>query len=379
MGSIRRRPDRHRPYEARYRGPDGRQRSKSFTRKLDAQRWLTERERERHRGEWIDPALGRVRFDDWCERVQAGRVNLAASTRARDESVLRSLVLPAFGDRELRTIQPVDVREWVTDLVEEEYAPTTVRKAYQLLAHVMTVAVDDGLLGRSPCRSVSLPKMATTPQRFLSPDEVEQLAAAIDERYRTLVLVGAYAGLRFGEAAGLKVARLDLLRRRLLVQETIAEVAGRVIHRTLPKTRASHRLVSLDAYLAEDLTAHLATYPAGPDGFVFTAPGGGSLHRTNFARRFWRPAVRRSVGEPCRFHHLRHSHAAFLIEAGEDPKVIQERLGHASIRVTYDTYGHLFPGRDEAAAERLAGLRSDARVGQVWAKRVPDVIELPFG
>ncbi len=377
MGSIRKRPDRQKPYEARYRGPDGQQRSKSFLRKLDAQRWLTERERERHRGEWVDPALGRTPFAEWCAQVQAGRVNLAPSTRARDESVVRSLVLPTFGELELRAIQPTDIREWVAELVEEDYAPTTVRKAYQLLAHVLDVAVEDGLLARTPCRSIPLPKARAVPQRFLSPVEVEQLAAAIDGRYRALVLVGAYAGLRFGEAAGMRLDRLDLLRRTFLVQETVSEVRGLIRIRPLPKSRASHRTISLDSHLVDDLADHLAVYPAGAEGFVFPAPEGGPLHRTNFRRRIWQPALRRSVGEPCRFHNLRHSHVAFLIEAGEDPKVIQERLGHASIRVTYDTYGHLFPGRDEAAAERLATIRSNARVGQVWARRGPEVIELP--
>lgn len=376
MGSVRKRRGRSRPYEARYRGPDGRQRSKSFVRKLDAQRWLTERERERHRGEWVDPALGQTPFSEWSARVQAGRVNLAPSTRARDQSIIRSLVLPTFGDLELRSIQPSDIREWVTELVEGEYAANTVRKAYQLLAQALAVAVEDGFLARTPCRSVALPRVIAVPQRFLSPSEAEELAAAIDPRYRALVLVGAYAGLRFGEAAGLRLERLDLLRRTLRVQETVSEVRGHVRIRPVPKSRASHRTVSLDPHLAQDLAEHLTTYPVGPDGFVFSAPEGGPLHRTNFCRRFWQPAVRASVSEPCRFHNLRHTHVAFLIEAGEDPKVIQERLGHASIRVTYDTYGHLFPGRDERAAERLAGLRYRARVGQVWAKRGPEVIPL---
>ena len=86
---------------------------------------------------------------------------------------------------------------------------------------------------------------------------------------------------------------------------------------------------------------------------MFQAPDGGPLRRTTFRERFWLPAVRASVGEPCRFHDLRHTHVALLIAQGEHPKVIQQRLGHASIRTTLDTYGHLFEGLDEAAAERL--------------------------
>ncbi len=104
---------------------------------------------------------------------------------------------------------------------------------------------------------------------------------------------------------------------------------------------------------------------------------GGPIRRTNFRRRIWKPAVEASVGEPCTFHDLRHSHAAILIAQGEYPKVIQERLGHASIKTTLDTYGHLFDGLDEAAAERLdaawRATRADAPLTQSESK----VVELP--
>ena len=86
---------------------------------------------------------------------------------------------------------------------------------------------------------------------------------------------------------------------------------------------------------------------------VFSAPTGGPIRRNNFRRRIWLPAVEKSAGRYCTFHDLRHSHAALLIAQGEHPKVIPERLGHASIKTTLDTYGHLFDGLDEAAADRL--------------------------
>ena len=84
MGSIRKRPDRPKPYLARHRGPDGRERTKSFRRKIDAERWLLERERELVRGEWVDPALGRTTLEECVRRYQAGRHNIRASTAVRD-------------------------------------------------------------------------------------------------------------------------------------------------------------------------------------------------------------------------------------------------------------------------------------------------------
>ena len=112
----------------------------------------------------------------------------------------------------------------------------------------------------------------------------------------------------------------------------------------------------------------MSTFPDQSD-LVFTAPLGGPLRRTNFRRRGWLPAVGASIGLPFTFHDLRHTHAALLIGEGAHPKVIQERMGHASIRVTLDTYGHLFEGLDVAAADSLDGLFERSRGIEVGVGR----------
>ena len=149
--------------------------------------------------------------------------------------------------------------------------------------------------------------------------------------------------------------RLDMLRRQLRVVDNLTEVSGQ-IRLGPPKSKASRRTVTMPAFLVEELAQHLAQY-RDPDGWVFSAPQGGLVRRTNFRRRFWLPAVRTWVGEPMRFHDLRHSHAALLIAEGVHPKVLQDRLGHASITTTLDTYGHLVSGLDEAAADALDAAR----------------------
>jgi integrase len=128
---------------------------------------------------------------------------LRPSTVAQNESVLRTLVLPWFGKRRLATVKPVDVHAWIAELTRSGYAPSTIRKAYQLLGQVFEAAVTSDLIGRSPCRGVNLPRMRSEEMRFLDVDEIEALAAAVAPRYRVVVLTGAYTGLRFGEAAGL--------------------------------------------------------------------------------------------------------------------------------------------------------------------------------
>lgn len=113
--------------------------------------------------------------------------------------------------------------------------------------------------------------------------------------------------------------------------------------------------------------------PRGPEDLIFVGAKGAPLRARTFRQRFWRPAVEASVGQLCRFHDLRHSHAAMLIQAGTHAKMIQRRLGHASIGVTLNTYGHLVDGLDEEAADALdarwRGLVDGPKTDQAGAAR----------
>jgi integrase len=339
-------------WQVRYRDPAGRERARNFKRKTDAERFSVTVETDKIRGMWADPRLAKITVSEWLPTWQASRVHLRPSTRALSESLLRNHVLPYFGDRRLGSVTPSDVQGFVAHLEEKGLAASTVRQCYLLVAGLFSSALDSDIIVRSPCRRINLPGDSKTEMRFLTAEEVNDLANVIDEPYRALVLTAAYAGCRFGELAGLKTHRLDLLRRTLSIAEALSEVRGHV-RLAPPKTSAARRQLALPKFLADELADHLAEWPPAANGFVFTAPQGGPLLRRNFRRRAWLPAVRASVGEPMRFHDLRHTHAAMLIAQGEHPKVIQNRLGHSSIKVTLDTYGHLFEGLDEAAAERL--------------------------
>src|SRR6266567_1422769 len=196
-------------YRARYRDPAGRERSKTFSRKVDAERWLTEVEHTKVRGGWTDPALGKVRFSDWLTAWWATTTNLRPTTRARDETLLRLYAIPRFGDMRLAAISQLEVRAWVAELSARGLAPATVTKAYQLLGKVMAAAVDAGYLAQTPCRKIPLPPIEREEMRFLTPAEIVTLAGAIRPIYRALVFTGAYGGLRIGELAGLRRRRVD--------------------------------------------------------------------------------------------------------------------------------------------------------------------------
>ena len=288
---------------------------------------------------------------------------------------MRNHVLPSFADRPLGSVTRTDVQAFVAEVQAKGLAASTVRQCYLLVAGVYSSAVESDLITRSPCRRIHLPKVDQEEMRFLDQDEVSALIDAMDPRYPALIATAAYTGARFGELAALQTSRLDLLGGTLTVTEQLTEVKGRLETRP-PKTPASRRQIALPRSLCGIVAEHLTKSPP-VNGYVFYSPNGARLRRTSFRRRFFLPAVRASVGEPLRFHDLRHSHVSMLIAQGEHPKVIQTQLGHSSIRVTLDRYGHLFEGLDEAAAARLDETLAANRADQTRTKRDQTVVELP--
>ncbi len=162
-----------------------------------------------------------------------------------------------------------------------------------------------------------------------------------------------------GIRGGLRLADIDMNRRRLTVNTSLIEASGQPPILGSPKTAASERTITLPTIVIDTVTRHLDTYPP-PDSTVWTTEAGGFLRRGTFGR-IWRTAVGESVGTPCRIHDLRHTHAAWLIAEGEHPKTIQTRLGHSSIQVTMDRYGHLMDGLDEQTAIRLDAIAATVR------------------
>ena len=213
--------------------------------------------------------------------------------------------------------------------------------------------------------------------RFLSHDEVADLTAAIDPRYRALVMVAAYTGLRAGELMALRRKHVDLLRRTITVVEQVQTIGGRH-HVSAPKTSAGRRSVALPGTVCEALHEHLGAHAEpGTDGLVFPAPEGGFLRLENFRRRVWTPATVASGVAPLRVHELRHTCASLAIAAGADVKVLQRMLGHTSAALTLDRYGHLLPGQARSVADRLDEMARSARprtVGEVTLDAVRGIL-----
>ncbi|MGH2827770.1 MAG: tyrosine-type recombinase/integrase [Actinomycetota bacterium] len=341
---------------------------KSFRKEKDAKLHLAKQLLDIERGEWIDPKVGRTRFAVYAAGWFASTSHLAPGTRLNVEGRLRNHIIPAFGEAPMSAIRPEHVREWVAHLQSRGLAPATLIAAYRVFAKIMRTAEVDRVITRSPCIGIDLPRdTAHQEMRFLDPDEIGRLADEIADRYSAMIVMAAYTGLRWGELVALKVDRLNLLRGSVDVRESMAEINGH-LHVGSTKTGA-RRSVSLPKFLMRILSEHIGNYPS-PQSFVFSAAEGGPLRRT-FYRRHFKPAVARAGLDPgLRFHDLRHTCASLLIAQGAHPKEIQERLGHSTIRLTFDRYGHLLPSLDErlrdGLEEAFQTAQSAPRVGNPW-------------
>lgn len=358
MGHIQRRA--RSKWRARYIGPDGRERSKTFARKLDAERYLATVEASKVRGEWVDPRLGRTNFARWAQRWFGTIGTLKPKTRAGYESLLRTVILPTFAGTGLAQIQPVDVREWVSGLAARGLSASRIRQAYHLFGAIMRSAVESGYIARSPCVGVKLPRMTQREMLFLSADQVKRLADEIARPYGVLVLTLAYGGMRWGEAAALRRSRCDVLHSKLEIRESLGEVNGQ-LHFGPTKTYAA-RSVSLPPFLREAVAQHLDEHVNQEAGaLVFTAPNGGPLRNSTWHSRFWTPAVwAAGLPDRLRIHDLRHTCAALLISRGAHVKAVQRHLGHSSATVTLNTYSHLFPDAMESLVEGLEATYREA-------------------
>lgn len=366
MASIekRSRGDRTRWY-VRYRDPSGEQRTKTFDRRIDAERYIITIESAKLTGSYVDPARSRITAGEWADRWVAGQAHLKPTTRERYAGIVRKHIIPRWGTTRLADITHADVQSWVTR-VARDVEPATVRKIHRVLSLILTLAVKDGRLVRNPAADINLPRPRAAEQRYLTHEQVHDLARAagrqtnpskhrrLDEQdcgqYRLIVLFLAYTGVRFGEMAALRVRRVDFLRRRATIAESVALVGAQQVWGT-PKGH-ERREVPIPRFLVDQLAEHVQG--KAPDDLVFAGVRAGGALRGHVFRRAGFDRAAEEIGIPgLRPHELRHTAASLAIAAGADVKVVQKMLGHKSATMTLDQYGHLFEDRLDDVADRM--------------------------
>lgn len=381
MGSIQKRltDDGAVRWKARYRGPDRRERSRTFSRKIDAQTWLATQEADLARRTWLDPDRGAVTVQAWAETWLDGRAGLKPKTASGYRSLTGRWIVPLVGDVTIGELEAWHIREWVKAMGDKGLSPSRVRQAVRLLSAMMRTAVQDRRVGSNPCDGVDLPRTRKREMRFLTHGQVDELAVAAGPQWSTLVLTLAYCGLRWGEAAALRRRDVDVLRRRLHVRESLAIVDGE-LHFGPTKTHQT-RQVPTPAFLVDLLARHLETVAGDPDALVFARPDGEPLRHGQWWHGVWLPARRAAGLDGLRIHDLRHTCVALLIADGAPAEAIRQLVGHSTIVTTFDVYGHLFPDHQDALADGLGRGRAEALAASTRpaASRVVDLSARKIG
>jgi integrase len=357
-------------YRVRYRDATGKHHSETKTRLVDAERRKAEIEVALAAATWRDPRRGELSLAEWGNAWLPTRLDLRPTTWARLETTMKKQVLPYFGSVPLNKITNAVVREWVSTLLSSGLSAATTRKAVFALRQCLAAAIADERLQFNPACAVPLPTERQQAPSYLSQSDVERLVDEMPRQYRALVLVGAYAGLRWGEAAGLRRRDIDPLRSRIRVTSTAVQLRGRVTLDNEPKTTRSKRSVPVARSVMRRLEQHLSEFvDQTADALVFTASTGGPLFRS-WGRTVLRPAVLRAGLDDITFHGLRHSFVAIMVAAGCNVREVSEWAGHNSVAFTLVRYGGLFEDSADAAVDRLDALL-DGKVAGVISDSLP--------
>jgi integrase len=357
FGSVRPLPSGR--FQARYTGPDGltHKAPVTFDTKGDAETWLSTVRADIVRDVWTPNGSSRgkaraLTFGRYAENWLEGR-RLEARTRSHYRSLLDRHLLPTYGEVPLKHITPDLVRDWYATTATS--TPTTRSHAYGLLRTILGQAERDDVIGKNPCHIRGAGNTKRVKKiKPASLAELEALVTATPERYRAMVLLAAWCGLRFGELAELRRGDVDTKTGVLRIRRGVVRAEGVVIVKK-PKSDAGIRDVAIPPHLLPLVREHLLKHTeAGKDGLLFPAKGGGHLAPSSLYRVFYR--AREAAGRPdLRFHDLRHTGAVLAAQTGATLAELMGRLGHSTPGAAL-RYQHAAQDRDMEIAKRLSAM-----------------------
>jgi len=372
----------------RYLDPDGRERNRSFDRKVDAERFRSQVEADVLRGTYLDPDAGKISLrryaDGWAKGWHAD------STRGEKvRSHLANHIIPGLGGHTLAQLaaRPSIIQQWLSGL---KLGAGAAQQVLITLSSVLSAAADDGLILRNPCKagSVRPPKL---PRRKVTPwttAEVQAMRAALPERYRAVLDCGAGLGLRQAEIIALGPDEVDFLRRVVHVRRQVKRVGARLWF--APPKGGRERDVPLPRPVSLALAASIAEFPPAAVALPWNEPGskrhgqpvtaeliftsrhGQALNAATFNTVAWRPARTKAniahddSGDG--MHALRHYYASVLLAGGVNVRDVSEYLGHHDPGFTLRIYAHLMPGAESRALRAVESALSGQDHGPVTAR-----------
>lgn len=366
FGRVRQLPSGQ--WQARYPGPDGllRPAPHTFATRREADRWLSTAETDIARGDWADPEVGRVPLGEYAATWIEERPGLAVRSVELYEGLLRNHLNPYIGDVLLVDLSAARVRKWRKEMLDNGTSSVTVAKAYRLLKAVMNTAhLHDGLVKANPC-TIKGGGQEDSPERPIATiKQTLDAADAIQPRYRLVVLLAAFASLRFAEMVGLQRGDFDLAKGVVHVRRQAVQTNGGKIISADPKSKAGKRRVVVPPFVVPEIRAHLDRFVApGNTAWVFLGPKGARPTRNNF-HSIWAQA-REAAGIPdVHLHDLRHTGNTLAAETGATLRELMDRMGHASTRAAL-IYLH---AREERGQDIADGIEAMVKKAAKKAKK----------
>ncbi|MGI8542161.1 MAG: tyrosine-type recombinase/integrase [Aridibacter sp.] len=334
--------------------------------KKDAQKYLTAKIREKDLGVFVEPASVILNefLDRWLDEIAKNKVR--ERTFNNYESLLNNHVRPKLGTKRLSDIREYEIQKLYNDMKKADYSPKTIRHVHNVLSPALKQAVRWKMLIQNPSEFCELPQMEKTEMKYLTAEEtVKFLDFAKNDKYFPAFFLAIETGMRPEEYLGLKWKDFNFENKTVSVRRALVVKKGGSYVFTEPKTKKSRRSISISNSLIALIKKHRRKQlekrlKIGANyqnlDIVFASEIGTPLLHGNFVRRHFKPIRDIAKLPKIRLYDLRHTTATLLLLSGENPKVVQERLGHASVVLTLDTYSHVLPSMQKTATDKLEKL-----------------------
>lgn len=335
---------------------------RGFKTKKEAEKAMIEAKAACQKGQYVEPS--KMRFQDYLQEWIGTKRNLGEQTLELYDSYMRTHIIPTLGHIPLAKLTALDIEKFLGTLYEKGLAAATAKRIFSVVNAALNSAVAKDLIAKNVASKVEKPQVARRRELVVwDPAFVSEFLekTRYASRYWIAVYLAIMTGMRQGEILGLRWSDIDFEKRNLTIQQTVNR------HRKIKqgaKTKLSMRSVALSPETIEVLKEHRQLIvqervALGPeyqnnDLVVCTQFGGPVTQRA--IQKVWTRFLKKTGAPKITFHDLRHTHASLLIKQGVHIKVISERLGHSSVTITMDTYGHLMPNMQEDAAAGLDAL-----------------------
>lgn len=339
-------------WQARYVGPDGKERASLWRTQAEAQKEITKQEGAKLDGSWVDLERGKTKVERVVFDVWLPATSTIERTKIEYRGVMKRYLIPEWGDREIRSIRPSEAGAWQNLLTSKyELSGTTPNRTARLVRSVFHLAVLDRMIPLSPFAGLKAPTLVE-PQ--IDPPDIPTVRAVVEQahhdRWSVMTELTALTGLRSGELRGLHLDKLQLLHKALDVHQQLVFEAGKGFYLDKLKTGAGRRTIPLNHRAVDLLAAYIAKYPPTAQGqwagLIFTMPGAKPIGESTLDWAF-KAMCRKAKAKAYRWHDLRHHYASVLIAGRENPKVVSKRLGHKDVAFTMRIYAHLFTEAEE--------------------------------